>query len=385
MLLLIAAAALLVAGGTVFYLLAVLAGRQWRRRPLPAVPAEPPPISVLKPLAGLEPDLERNLASFFASSYPDFELLFAVRQADDPAAAVVAKLMAAHPMAAARLIVAGEPPSIEAYPNAKNWSLLRLAEQARGEILVISDSDIRCAPNDLHALAADFADARVGVVTCPYRAVPGGGPWSLLEAIGMSTEFWGGALTAQYLSPMDFAVGPTMAVRRTCLEAIGGFAATRDYLAEDFVIGQRARRLGWEVKLSRCVVEHHIGSQGFWANLRHRLRWQRSTRRSRPAGYLLQIFTYPLPFALALLWLTDGAAWSWALLALCLAARIAAALSTARLLADSLVPRRLALLPLQDLLSFVVWLLAFYGRTIIWRGRTFELTRQGRLRARPGL
>lgn len=340
---------------------------------------------MLKPLAGLDLGLERNLRTFFALDYPDFELLFATRGPDDPAATVARALIAEHPQCNARFVVAGEPPSVEDYPNAKNWSLLRLAEQASGEILVISDSDIRAAPGDLAALAEDFADPAVGVVTCPYRAVPGGGVWSLLEAIGMNTEFWGGVLTAQYLGPMDFAVGPTMALRRACLEEMGGFEATRDHLAEDFILGHEARRLGWQVRLSRQVVEHHIGAQGFWANLGHRLRWYRSTRRSRPAGYVLQVFTYPLPFALALPWLTGGAGWSWALLAACGLARTAAAWATASLLGDRLLRRWFPLLPLQDLLSFVVWVLAFHGNTVTWRGRVFELTREGRLRARPGL
>jgi ceramide glucosyltransferase len=277
--------------------------------------------------------------------------------------------------------VAGEPPSVERYPNAKNWTLLRLSEQTDAEILVIADSDVRAGPGDLWALARDFANPKVGVVTCPYRAVPGPSFWSKLEAIGMNTEFWGGALVAQFLAPMDFAVGPTMAIRRTCLDELGGFEATRDYLAEDFVLGNWARAKGWEVTLSGCVVEHHIGAQGFLANFRHRLRWYRSTRCSRPLGYLAQIFTYPLPFAVGLPWLANGAAWAWGVLGVCLLLRLTAALATAHALGDRLVPRNLHCLLVQDAASFVIWCLALFGREIQWRDRKFHITREGRLRA----
>lgn len=376
-------AALIAAAGTAFYLLSVIAYAAFRRRRR-AAPAVLPRISILKPLAGLDLEFETNVGSFFSLDYPHFELLLGVRSLEDPAAAVARKLIDDNPGFPARLVVAGEPPSIEAYPNGKNWSLLRMAQEASGEILVISDSDIRAAPDDLTALAADFADPGVGVVTCPYRAIPGGGPWSMLEAIGMNTEFWAGALTAQFLAPMDFAVGPTMALRRQCWERIGGFEATRDAQAEDFVLGNLARKAGWDVTLSPRVVEHHIGSQGFRANWAHRLRWYRSTRRSRPVGYLLQVFTYPLPFAWAAAALSGWAGWALALAGGCLAARFASAWATSRLLGDSLALRRPHWLLVQDLVSFAVWLRAFEGNTIVWRGRVFHLGANGRMRAAAG-
>ena len=368
----------LVAGGAVFYaLVAVASIRHCRRRGQKA--PDLPSFTILKPLYGLDLGLDENLRSYFAIDYPHFEILFGAPSEDDPAAPAARTEIGRHPARDSELIAVGEPEPAERYPNAKNWALLQLSKQATGEILVIADSDVRASPGDLHALARDFADARVGVVTCPYRAVPGPSLWSKLEAIGMNTEFWGGVLVAQFLAPMDFAVGPTMAIRRSCLDQLGGFEATRDYLAEDFVLGNRARKQGWDAKLSACVVEHRIGAQGFAANFRHRLRWYRSTRCSRPAGYVAQIFTYPLPFALALPWLAGGAGWAWGLLGLCAALRLTAALATARTLEDKLVQRNLHWLPVQDLVSFVVWFLALFGRTVQWRGREFRLTREGRL------
>ena len=147
----------------------------------------------------------------------------------------------------------------------------------------MSDSDIHVTPDMLSTVAAEFADPRVGVATCPYRAVPGRGIWSKLEAIGMNTQFLGGVLVARMLEGMKFALGPTIAARKSVLDQMGGFDRLKDYLAEDFVMGKFAAELGYRVLLSSYVIEHHIGSQSFAANFKHRLRWARSTRRSRPA------------------------------------------------------------------------------------------------------
>jgi ceramide glucosyltransferase len=366
-----AACAGVAAGGVVFYILVVAATRRYRREaPRPA--GFTPPITILKPLAGLEAGLEENLRTFFEQDYPHYQILFAVREGDDPAAAVARKLIERYPDRDAELIVAGEPP----YPNAKVWSLERMTERARHPILVVSDSDIRATPDYLRGIAADFADPRVGVSTCPYRAVPGPSFWSLLEARALNTEFWCGVLVARMLEGMRFAVGPTMALRREYLDRAGGFAATGEYLAEDFVLGQWAERHGYRAVLSAHVVDHCIGGLPFWANLKHRARWARSTRRSRPWGYLGQVFTNPLPFAVPLL--ATAAA---PLAALVVAGRAAVAVIVGiGLLRDPLTRRYWWLLPLADVASLAVWLLGFFGRTVEWRGRRFRLTSDGRLR-----
>lgn len=361
----------LLAGSFVFCLLTVLAARNYLRERPPA-PGRRAPISILKPLHGDEDGLERNLRGFFRQRYPDFEILFAVRDAADPAAAIVERLRREFPHVPARLIVTGEPP----YPNAKVYSLDRMLAEARHEILVMSDSDIRVTEEMLERVAAEFQDERLGVATCPYRAVPGRGVWSVLEAIGMNTEFWGGVLTARLLEGMKFAVGPTVAARRQALADLGGFDRLKDYLAEDFVMGKFAAEAGWRVTLSGYVVEHHIGSQGFGANLAHRLRWARSTRRSRPAGYVGQLFTYPLPLALLVCAVLPGL-WPAALAAV-LGRALAAWAVAGWVLRDPLTARRWWLVPVQDVASFAVWLAGFFGNTIHWRGREYYLRADGR-------
>ena len=366
-------------GGCAYYVIVIAAAyrfvaRRGRRQCPNSVSIS---FSVLKPLAGCEPELTENLRSFFALDYGAYEILFAARDRDDPALATAKTLGRRHPTPPSKVLVAGQPPC----PNLKVHSLAVMTRSASGDVLVISDSDIRADPSLLADLAAEFRDARVGVVTCPYRAAAGRSPWSRLEALGMNTEFWSGVLAAQLLTPMDFAVGPTMAIRRSCLEAIGGWDAFRDFLAEDFQLGRRARLAGFDVRLGTHVVEHRIGSQDLTRNLGHRLRWRRSTRRSRPGGYWGEIFANPLPWALVLPVAASGAAWSWWLLGTCAVLRLLAAIAVGRhVLRDNRLLRCCWLLPIQDTLSLAVWVAGLFGNRVTWRDRTYELTRDGRLR-----
>ncbi len=367
--------AVLAVGGVAFYGLVAVAGVRFFGNPLPGGRGSDVVISLLKPLAGDEPGLEPNLRSCFEQDYEDFEVLFGVRDEVDTARPVAARLIGEYDKPA-ELLITGEPPA-ERYPNPKVYQLIALERRARGEILVISDSDIRAEPGLVRGIARDFEDPKVGVVTYPYRAVSGGGIWSLSEAVGMDTEFWGGVLVARMLFAMDFAVGPTMAVRQSCLREMGGFEAFREYAAEDFEIGRQARQKGWKVELSAHVVDHHIGSQRFLVNFGHRVRWYRQTRRSRPAGYVGQVFTYPVPFALALVAMNP----SWApLLGGVVIARLVAAAAVIKALGAAWGLARWALILPQDLASFVVWLLGFFGKSLNWRGRPYELTSDGRLR-----
>jgi len=361
----------LVTGSLVYCVLTVMAAVRYRRVRPPRLDA-PAPISILKPLAGAEDGLEENLRSFFEQRYPGFEILFAVRSAGDPAIAVAERLRARYPAVPSRLIVTGEPP----YPNAKVYSLDRMLSAARHDLLVMADSDVRATPDMLSTIAAEFQDEKLGLATCPYRAVPGGSFWSTLEAVGLNTEFLGGVLVARMLAGMKFALGPTITARRETLERIGGFDAVKDYLAEDFVMGKLAAEHGYGVILSSYVIDHRIGGQPFAANLRHRLRWNRSTRRSRPAGYIGQVFTNPLP--LALLLCAARPAW-WPVLAATVVFRAAAGWATAGyVLRDPLTRRRWWLVPLQDAASLLVWVAGFFGNTILWRGRKYWLLRDGR-------
>jgi len=368
---------ILLAGSLVYCALTVVAAARYVGVVPPKLgsKAEPlPSISILKPLSGDDLGLEENLLSFFKQDYPDFEVLFAVRRADDPAVSVAERVRARYPAVPSRLIVTGEPP----YPNAKVFSLDHMLAAAQHDLVIMADSDVRVTPALLMTLAAEFQNERIGVITCPYRAVPGTSPWSTLEAISLNTEFLSGVLVARWLEGMRFALGPTIAARRETLKRIGGFDTLQEYLAEDFVMGKLAAQAGWGVVLSSYVIEHRIGSQLLAANLRHRLRWNRSTRRSRPWGYLGQVFTNPLPLVLLLVAIRPS--W-WPLAAFTGILRAAAAWATAeRVLRDPLTGRLWWLVPLADIAGFLLWLAAFFGNTIVWRGRRYLLLRDGRFR-----
>jgi ceramide glucosyltransferase len=362
----------LLAGSLVYCVLVVVAARSYLAQtkskggPLAS-------ISVLKPLAGVDEGLETNLRSFFAQDHPEFELLFAVREADDPAVEVVRALEREFPRRASRLIVTGEPP----YPNAKVYSLDCMLKEARYDLVVMSDSDIRVMPGFLESIAEEFSNPGVALATCPYRAVAGGSLWSQLEAEGMNTEFLAGLLVARLMEGVKFAVGPTVAARKAALAAIGGFEVLKDYLAEDFVMGKFAAEAGFGVILSRNIVEHRIGSQGPRANTAHRLRWARSTRRSRPLGYIGQIFTYPLP--LALLACIADPSW-WPALLGAAALRATAAWATSGWVLGT--PPRWPMILAEDILSFFFWIAGFFGNTIIWRGRRYYLYSDGKFELR---
>ena len=364
----------LVTGATIFSLLSILAAVRFlaTRRPAPSAME---PISILKPLAGLDAGLESNLRTCFEQAYPAFEILFAVRHAGDPSIGVVERLRLEYPHVPTRLMITGEPP----YPNAKVFSLDRMLAAAANDLVVMSDSDIRVDRHLLRTVAAEFQDPSLGVATCPYRAVAGSSFWSRIEAIGMNTDFLAGVLVARMLEGMQFAVGPTIAARRSALASIGGFDRLKDYLAEDFVMGKLAAEAGHGVILSAGVVEHHIGSADFFQNASHRLRWTRSTRRSRPWGYVGQLFTMPLPLALALV-AADVSYWPFALVAIAIRL-VAAYVVSARVLQVKL---NWLLLPIEDLAVFCFWVAGFFGKTILWRGRRYLLHPDGRFELMVG-
>jgi len=359
---------LLLCGAIVYSVMQIIAANRYLAVRPPALRTTEP-ISILKPLSGLDLGLESNLRTFFEQDYTKFEILFAIRSNTDPAISVVSKLQGDYPNIASRLVVTGEPP----YPNGKVFGLDRMMSQAKNDLVVMSDSDIRVDRDLLKTVAAEFQDEKLGVATCPYRAVPGSSFWSKLEATGMNTDFWGGALVARMLEGMRFAVGPTIAARRKAIQAIGGFDRVKDYLAEDFVIGKFAAEAGEGVILSSYVIEHHIGSANLSENIMHRLRWARSTRRSRPAGYVGQLFTMPLP--LAVLVCAAAPSW-WPVLPVTIVIRLLSAYTVStRVLRSKL---NWFLLPIEDLMGFCFWLAGFFGNTISWRGRRYRLFADGR-------
>ena len=358
----------LLACAWVYSLLAIVAAIRYAAV-RPPTGMSPQPISILKPLAGSEPFLESNLRTFFEQDYPSFELLFAVQDSDDSAIPIVEKLKSQYPQVPARLLVTGKP----SYSNAKVYSLEQMLCAANSDLVVMSDSDTRVGPDLLYTVGAEFQDPALALETCPYRAIPGRSLWSRMEAAGLNTDFMAGILVARMMEGMRFAVGPTIVARRSVLQSIGGFPRLKDYLAEDFLMGKFTAGAGHGVALSSYVIEHHIGDTDFSHNAAHRLRWVRSTRRSRPLGYFGQLFTMPLP--LALLICAIHPSW-WMVLPSTIAIRSLVAYVVSNRVLKAKVPW--LLLPFEDITEFCFWLAGFFGSTIIWRGRRYRLHRDGR-------
>ena len=349
-------------------MLAIVAAARHLRSSGVSRESSPAAISILKPLSGLDDGLEANLRSYFEQDYKSFELLFAVKHAWDPAADLVHQLILEYSTVRARLLVTGEPP----YPHAKVFSLQCMLDQSDFDLIAMCDSDVRVGPDFCTRLSDEFSDPVLGLVTCPYRAIAGHTVWSQLEAVGMNTDFHAGLFTAVMMEGTKFAVGPTIVARKCVLQALGGIHRVKDYLAEDYMLGRLAAGLGCDVRLSPYVVEHRIGGEGLVDNFSHRIRWARSSRRSRPWGYVGQFFTHPLPVGLILL---CAMPYHWSLFLLTCLLRIGSAwiVSNRILKADV----NWGLLPLQDLLGFGFWIAGFFGKSIRWRGQRFTLNRDG--------
>lgn len=359
------------------------AAARFRRcgRSLPS-PSFAPPVSLLKPLHGAEPGLEAHLGTFFEQNYPAYEILFCARHVDDAGLAVARQVAARYPDVPVQFLTTGEPN----LPNAKILSLERMALVARHDIFIISDSDVRVTPDYVHAVVAPFVDAEVGAVTCLYRGVAAeGGLWSRLEATGMSIEMTSGVLVAEMLEGMKFALGPTMAVRRSCVQKMGGFLPMGDYCSDDFLLGNWVAEQGSKVVLSHHVIDHVVLHADFWPSMQHQARWMKSTRFSRPKGHFGTLLTFCMPFGLLAAVAAFTLHWPWlgvGILAWSIGSRMALAAAVSQwVLREPSLWQSTLLYPLRDLMGFFFWLASYGSRKILWRGEVYVLESDGRMRS----
>ena len=341
-----------------------------------------PPLSLLKPLHGAEPGLEEHLATFFQQDYPVYEILFCARDEDDAGLAIARRVAARFAQIPVRFYSTGGQPD---YINDKVISMELMERYAAHDVLVISDSDVRVAPDYLRAVALPFGDHQVGAVTCPYRGVAAeGGLWARLEAVGMSVEMTAGVLAARLTEGMRFTLGPTMAFRRETLHKMGGFGVTADYCADDFVLGNETWKLGQRVVLSHHAIDHVVLNATFASSMKHQARWMQSTRFSRPKGHFGTALTFGMPFGVLALAACLGlghAGWGAALLAYAVAVRLLLAVAVGRLVVQD--PSWLDLLilyPIRDLMGIGFWAVSYLSRRILWRGRIYELLPGGKMR-----
>jgi ceramide glucosyltransferase len=366
---------------TGFLFLTIVSALRFRRRasqPTTAVPPFPK-VTVLKPLCGLEPNLEANIESFFRQDYPDFEIIFGTRDANDAALETVRRLQQRYAQVSTKTVFSGEPDR----PNAKVCSLQRMYARGASDYFVISDSDVEVGANYLREVIAPLQNSGVGLVTCLYRGVPTGGLWSRLEALGMSVEMTSGVIVAEILEGMRFALGPTMAARRDTIDGVGGMALLADYCADDYVLGHAVYASGRKVELSTHVIDHIVNHRSFKSSLLHQLRWMKSTRFSRPMGHIGSVLTFAMPYGLLGMLvgvLTGHPVLGWGLLAWAVLNRMLMAIVAGwGVVRDPYSLRDCWLYPLRDLLGFFLWCASFTGRTVVWRGTHYRLESGGKM------
>ena len=371
---------LLTLAGLAYLLLALVGARDfshyWRRR---LDSGFAPDVSILKPVKGVDPRMYAGLVSHCKQVYAGrFELVFGVGSLDDPAVAEIERLKVEFPECAIRLVECRE----RLGTSGKVSNLVQMLREARYEYVLVNDSDIAVSSQYLTRVMSCFADGRVGMVTAPYvgRTSEGRTVWSKLEALGISTDFFPGVLTARKLEGgIRFGLGSTLAMSRVALAKSGGLEPLVESLADDYEMGARIAAAGYRVELSAEVVETTVPAysfRGFWD---HQIRWARTVRDSRKLGYIGLGTTYALPWAVMACVASGFELWSFTLLSVVLLARVAVALSVGvGVLRDEQVLRDLWLLPLRDFFGLLFWVWSFADDTIVWRGERFRL-KDGRL------
>ena len=336
-----------------------------------------PPLSVLKPLRGIEQNFYANLATFFRQDYPNFEIVFGLNDDADAARWTIAQLQRDFPNVPVKLVTVTESSGT----NPKMGKLERMIAEASHEIIVLSDADIRVAPDYLHRVVPPLADDSIGLVTCLYRGVPARSFLSILEALSMSGDFAGQVLLARMIQGIRFGLGATMVTRKQHVAEIGGIAQWADYLADDYILGREIAAAGRRIHLSSAVVETVLPRRTALQTFHQQLRWARTIRACSPSGYPGLIFVFGVPIALAALAFEPGSAAALATLAAVLTARFlsafAAGLGVCR---DPVLARYFWLLPLRDCFALGIWVMSFFGRGVIWRDARFRLLPGGKIK-----
>jgi ceramide glucosyltransferase len=332
---------------------------------------QPLPVTVLKPLCGAEPGLDRSLRSFCEQEYPGgVQIVFGVQHPADPALAVLERLKRDYPRLDLTVVV--DPTRHGA--SAKVSNLINMMRAARHDWLVLADSDVRVPPGYLTAVAAPLADPGVGIVTCPYHGVPRPGLWSLLGTLFVNDWFIPSVRVAALFGSRAFAFGATIAMRRDALDAIGGFGAIADQLADDYRLGELTRRRGQRTVLSHVVVDTSVDERTFRHLVQHGLRWLRTIRVVRPGGYTLSAVTFSLPVAVIACALAGGARLTLWLLAATVVLRLMLHFAVQ---APTRTWSRLWAIPLADALGFALWCGAFLTREVQWRQGRYRVARDG--------
>jgi ceramide glucosyltransferase len=333
-----------------------------------------PPVSILKPVKGLDHQAYENFASFCQQDYPEYELLFAMADPTDEAVSVIDQLKQEYPQIQIRTLIAPDHGT-----NHKASLLHTLALQARHQVLVASDSDMRVTPDYLRRVVAPLSDPQVGLVTCPYKGENPSTFTARLEALHMGVTFLPSVLVGRRVLKMRFALGATVALRKKHLNQIGGFAAIADYLADDYQLGVRIANLGLRVHMSDYIVASILGATTFSEQWHREVRWAHCNRVSRPLEYPGILLSFSTPLAFTILLVSAFSTLGWWTLATSLTLRWTVGWLITGTTKDEEGRRWLFWLPIRDMLSALIWCAGFLSRRVIWRGEQFMLRSDGRL------
>ena len=364
------------AGSCLYYLAVVFASLKFRSQKEESADFTPA-VSILKPVRGIDQGFYECLASHCRQDYPCFEIIFGLSDPKDHAQWTIAQLRRDFPRVPIKVIVVPESRSA----NPKMNSLAVMLEEAAHEFIVINDADIRVAPDYLRNVMRPLAGERVGLVTCLYRGVPSGKLSSVFEALGIGGDFAGQVLLASFVEGIKFALGATMATRKKQIAEIGGLSRWADYLADDFILGNRIAAAGYPIRLSHVVVETLLPRRSFSDLLRQQLRWARTIRFARPRGYWGLLLTFGIPFALLAWIIRPYSHLGQAVLAMTLAARLLAAWASGVLVCrDRVIRKFFWLLPVRDLMALGIWIASFLGTHVVWREERFKIEAGGKIR-----
>jgi ceramide glucosyltransferase len=363
-------------GPLVYYCLAIYSGLVYFRRLRQLPPLDrsfAPSVSILKPVRGLDHHAYENFESFCALDYPDYEILFAVADADDPVIPVIEKLQKDYPMQTIRLLVGVEQIGLTLKTN----SMVRLAREAAHELLVINDSDVRVESDYLRDVVAPFADSKVGCVTSFFRGMTEGGFAADVDAVGVPTDSSASTLVAKALGTLDFALGWTMATTKTRLAEIGGFESLVNHHSDDFALGNEIFKRGYRIELMRKPVWMVFPRETLRDFFRHELRWSILLKNLRPGGYAAMAMTFGLPWAALVALVVPSSSFALSYFVAYLALRLTVAWTIGVWgLQDPVVRRRIWLVPVRDAFNFCVYVASFFSNTVRWRGIAYRV--QGR-------
>ena len=365
-----------VVGGSLFYMATqVTASLFFRSEQGQATNTNQPPVTMLKPIYGLERNLERNLRSALSQDYPDYQVVMSVQRLDDPALPLLRHLEQEYGPERATVVAVQSEPVV----NGKVQNLENGLSAARHDILVISDSDVFTPADYLARIAAPLRDADVGYVCTLYKGVDARSWYEQLELLTYNAEFIPSSVFAYRTGASGLCLGASVALRRTTLEAVGGLASLADYLVEDYELGRRILECGQRMVFLPYFVDLTVDLDSAKSWWRHQIYWDQNTRAARPVGFAASVLTRAVPFALlyAALRLFDPL--GLLILLAAIAVRLGTAAGNALLLRDRATLRALWLLPLRDLAGLLFWVLAMGKRTFVWRGYEFELARGGRI------